>query len=59
MNLTNPTTGVQNTGDARRRVNVKVAYPTPATCPDLVTGMANGYDFVSDRSAPATATAAT
>lgn len=51
-NLTNPTTGVQNTGNARLRrgANVKVAVLDTGYVPhpDLVTGMANGYDFVSD-----------
>ena len=51
-NLTNPTTGVQNTGNARlhRGANVKVAVLDTGYVPhpDLVTGMANGYDFVSD-----------
>ena len=51
-NLTNPTTGVQNTGNARLRRggNVKVAVLDTGYVPhpDLVTGMANGYDFVSD-----------
>ena len=51
-NLTNPTTGVQNTGNARLRrgANVKVAVLDTGYVPhpDLVTGMANGYDFISD-----------
>ena len=51
-NLTNPTTGVQNTGNARLRrgAHVKVAVLDTGYVPhpDLVTGMANGYDFVSD-----------
>lgn len=51
-NLTNPTTGVQNTGNARLRrgATVKVAVLDTGYVPhpDLVTGMANGYDFVSD-----------
>ena len=51
-NLTNPTTGVQNTGNARLRRggNVKVAVLDTGYVPhpDLVTGMANGYDFISD-----------
>lgn len=51
-NLTNPTTGVQNTGNARLRrgAHVKVAVLDTGYVPhpDLVTGMANGYDFISD-----------
>ena len=51
-NLTNPTTGVQNTGNARLRrgayVKVAVLDTGYVPHPDLVTGMANGYDFVSD-----------
>ena len=51
-NLTNPTTGVQNTGNARLRrgATVKVAVLDTGYVPhpDLVTGMANGYDFISD-----------
>lgn len=51
-NLTDPTTGVQNTGNARLRrgANVKVAVLDTGYVahPDLVTGMANGYDFISD-----------
>ena len=51
-NLTNPTTGVQNTGNARLRrgASVKVAVLDTGYVPhpDLVTGMANGYDFISD-----------
>ena len=51
-NLTNPTTGVQNTGNARLRrgayVKVAVLDTGYVPHPDLVTGMANGYDFISD-----------
>lgn len=51
-NLTDPTTGVQNTGNARLRrgatVKVAVLDTGYVAHPDLVTGMANGYDFISD-----------